>query len=275
MAPEYPYPAPTNDCYSVTKYVLESGDEFGDTDRVILAGDSAGGNIVAVMTQKLLAEHVKMPKIQVLVYPWLQMFNNRMPSVVRYETAIPLDVSLGKLISWYLGVENLTSEIENIIVYNNHTLLISDVELKNKLMEYTNPELISSDFRQSRDYYHSYEHIKQNIFPETIHDSSILKRDSQLAYLLKKMFTIDLSPGLADLEILKGLPKAFFILCEMDPVKDDGLVYSERLKSAGVSVDVKIYDGYHGILTQIDQVNGYQVSRDMFEDLVKYIHLNL
>ena len=73
MAPEYPYPAPTNDCYSVTKYVLESGDEFGDTDRVILAGDSAGGNIVAVMTQKLLAEHVKMPKIQVLVYPWLQM----------------------------------------------------------------------------------------------------------------------------------------------------------------------------------------------------------
>ena len=52
---------------------MESGDEFGDTDRVILAGDSAGGNVVAVMTQRLLAEKLKQPKLQVLIYPWLQM----------------------------------------------------------------------------------------------------------------------------------------------------------------------------------------------------------
>jgi len=73
LAPQYPFPAPTTDCYAVTKYVMESGDEFGDTNRVILAGDSAGGNIVAVMTQRLLAEKLKQPKLQVLIYPWLQM----------------------------------------------------------------------------------------------------------------------------------------------------------------------------------------------------------
>ncbi len=73
MAPENPYPAPTSDCYTVTKYVMESGNEFGDTNRVILAGDSAGGNAVAVVSQRLLAENLKQPKLQVLIYPWLQM----------------------------------------------------------------------------------------------------------------------------------------------------------------------------------------------------------
>lgn len=73
MVPEYPFPAPTDDCYAVTKYVLQSNDEFGDTNRVILAGDSAGGNAVAVMTQKLQTENIKMPKLQVLIYPWMQM----------------------------------------------------------------------------------------------------------------------------------------------------------------------------------------------------------
>ena len=82
MAPEHPYPASINDCYSVTKYVLESSNEFGDSNRVILAGDSAGGNIVAVMTQKLMQEKINMPKLQILVYPWLQMFNNRLPSLL-------------------------------------------------------------------------------------------------------------------------------------------------------------------------------------------------
>ncbi len=73
LAPEYPYPAPINDCYAVTKHVMQSKNEFGDSERVILAGDSAGGNIVAVMTQKLKSDNIKMPKLQVLIYPWMQM----------------------------------------------------------------------------------------------------------------------------------------------------------------------------------------------------------
>ena len=43
LVPEKPYPKPTNDCYLVTKYVIENPDEFGvDKTRVIIAGDSAG-----------------------------------------------------------------------------------------------------------------------------------------------------------------------------------------------------------------------------------------
>lgn len=76
MAPENPFPIPTNECYTVTKYVLESGDEFGDSGKVMLIGDSAGGNAVAVMTQRLKAENVKQPLLQILIYPWVQMVRN-------------------------------------------------------------------------------------------------------------------------------------------------------------------------------------------------------
>ena len=43
MAPEYPYPRPMDDCYSVTKYVLNNAEEFGvDPEKIMIAGDSAG-----------------------------------------------------------------------------------------------------------------------------------------------------------------------------------------------------------------------------------------
>lgn len=75
MAPEHPFPTPTDDCYALTKYVLESGNEFGDTNKVIISGDSAGGNIACVVSQRLKAEGLKQPLMQVLIYPWTQMVN--------------------------------------------------------------------------------------------------------------------------------------------------------------------------------------------------------
>jgi len=46
-APEHPYPTPTDDCYAVIKYILEHAKEFDvDVNRLLMAGDSAGGNSV-------------------------------------------------------------------------------------------------------------------------------------------------------------------------------------------------------------------------------------
>ncbi len=45
LAPEHPFPAGLDDCYTVAKYVLEHGDSKKlriDRNRVALAGDSAG-----------------------------------------------------------------------------------------------------------------------------------------------------------------------------------------------------------------------------------------
>ena len=47
LAPEFPYPIPVNDCYDVTRYVLNNCEEFGcDPERVIVAGDSSGKKLI-------------------------------------------------------------------------------------------------------------------------------------------------------------------------------------------------------------------------------------
>ena len=80
-----PYPGPVDDCYTVTKYVMTHASEFGgDANRIVLAGDSAGGNAVSVVTQRLLRDKLKMPKLQVLIYPWNQLIDTRLPSAVQY-----------------------------------------------------------------------------------------------------------------------------------------------------------------------------------------------
>ena len=70
LAPEHPYPAARDDCYDVTRWVAEHADELGvDPERLAVMGDSAGGNLAAVVS--LLARDRGAPHIryQVLVYP--------------------------------------------------------------------------------------------------------------------------------------------------------------------------------------------------------------
>ena len=66
LAPEYPFPIGLKECYEVTKYFY-SEDSF--VDNIVLMGDSAGGNIVSVIS--ILASEKKEFKInkQILLYP--------------------------------------------------------------------------------------------------------------------------------------------------------------------------------------------------------------
>lgn len=57
-----------------------------------------------------------------------------------------------------------------------------------------------------------------------------------------------LSPLLAD--SLSGLPPAFVVTAEYDPLRDEGKAYAERLREAGVSCTHVHYDDYlHGFLS--------------------------
>ena len=52
-APENKFPAAVNDSYNAFKWIADHAAEFGgDTSRIVLMGNSAGANLVAVITQK-------------------------------------------------------------------------------------------------------------------------------------------------------------------------------------------------------------------------------
>ena len=70
LAPEARCPAAAEDCYAATQWIHEHAAELeADPDRLIVAGDSAGGNLAAVVS--LMAREQNGPPItrQVLVYP--------------------------------------------------------------------------------------------------------------------------------------------------------------------------------------------------------------
>lgn len=53
VAPENKFPAAVNDSYNAFKWIADHGGDFGgDTSRIVLTGNSAGANLVAVLAQK-------------------------------------------------------------------------------------------------------------------------------------------------------------------------------------------------------------------------------
>jgi acetyl esterase len=67
LAPEDPFPAAADDAVSIASWVVANVDQFGgDASRIVVAGDSAGGNLAAVIGQ-----HVDGIAGQVLIYPAL------------------------------------------------------------------------------------------------------------------------------------------------------------------------------------------------------------
>jgi acetyl esterase len=62
LAPEHRFPAAVDDCWAVTRWA------FGQTPRVAVAGDSAGGNLAAVMALRARDAGLRLA-YQVLVYP--------------------------------------------------------------------------------------------------------------------------------------------------------------------------------------------------------------
>jgi acetyl esterase len=68
-SPEAKYPVAVNECFSATKWVAENGSEVQiDGKRIAVAGNSAGGNLAAVIA--LMAKFKKGPEIKLQVLFW-------------------------------------------------------------------------------------------------------------------------------------------------------------------------------------------------------------
>jgi acetyl esterase len=102
LAPEHPFPAPVHDAYAALRW---SADVFALPDALplVVAGDSAGGNLAA--TAALLARDVGYPRLaaQLLVYPMLDPTMS-LPSIVDNGEGYLLDApTLAWFWRHYLG----------------------------------------------------------------------------------------------------------------------------------------------------------------------------
>lgn len=99
LAPEFRYPAAVDDCFSALRWLVDA-----DPGRIAVVGDSAGGNLAAVLA--ILARDSGIPlAAQVLIYPMLDALLTS-PSLVQNALVPPFTlVDCVQAWQWYLGTD--------------------------------------------------------------------------------------------------------------------------------------------------------------------------
>ena len=74
LAPEHKAPAAVDDCVAAYRWALGHAAELGaDPSRIGVGGDSAGGNLAALVALRSRDEGIRQPALQVLLYPVLDL----------------------------------------------------------------------------------------------------------------------------------------------------------------------------------------------------------
>src|SRR5580693_2107822 len=109
LAPEHPFPAGVDDCWAALQWTAEHAAQLGgDPNRIAVAGDSAGGNLAAVMAQ--LARDNGGPKLafQLLWYPTTAA-NLSLPSFAENADAPILNRNvIDAFLTWYIPGVDIT-----------------------------------------------------------------------------------------------------------------------------------------------------------------------
>jgi acetyl esterase len=186
-APEFKFPTAVNDAFSAVCWVVDNCREFmGDPNRIGIAGDSAGGNLAAVVSL-MFRERILHHKLlyQILIYP-VTCYQANTPSYQQYGGG---ECGLSAAEMQWFWQQYLTDENEG----------------KNP---YASP-----------------------LFAEN----------------------------------LAGLPPAFIITAEYDILRSEAEEYALKLQDAGVSVQLKQYDGmihsFVGLALVVD--GGKEALRDI------------
>lgn len=101
LAPEHPFPAAPDDCMAATLWIARKAQSLGlDASRMAVGGDSAGGNIAAIVAQRIRDEGGPALRAQLLYYPATR--------VAEEPTQSMIDNAEGYLLTrndmiWFLG----------------------------------------------------------------------------------------------------------------------------------------------------------------------------
>ena len=105
MGPEFEFPAAVDDCWAATCWIAEHGASLGmDTAKLAVGGDSAGGNLAAVISlmARELAPHPPIA-FQLLIYPATEMDAQTESMRVNGEGLLLTSKSMQWFVKQYFG----------------------------------------------------------------------------------------------------------------------------------------------------------------------------
>jgi len=112
QAPEDKYPAAVEDAYAAYSWVAQNAGQLGgDPTRVAIAGESAGGNLAAVVCQMVKEKGGPPPVAQLLIYPVTDLRGREYPSYEENTDSKPLNTAmLPWFYKYYLEDESQKNE---------------------------------------------------------------------------------------------------------------------------------------------------------------------
>lgn len=237
-APEYPYPYALNEAFDVYQNILATNGRCiglsGKTrPRVVVTGDSAGGNLAVAMTLKILQANMPRPEGLFLAYPSLNM----------------------KVESW-MTEEQMACIRDRSARKTNRNILQRKKLDYYKLAPFssTGPSMTEDDLSSNSskesipDITHTAENPPKQIRTRIavssvisyVHDRILTPEIMRALIILyvgphnRPDFSTDffLSPLLAPEELLARFPKTYLLTGERDPLVDDTVIFAGRLRQA-------------------------------------------
>ena len=104
LAPEHKFPCSLEDSINAVKYVFENSKQIKfDKNKVVVCGDSAGGNLALIIS--ILSKEKKLPKIkgQILFYPWIDFTMSRPSMSIKLDGLIVKKSTLDYFADHYLN----------------------------------------------------------------------------------------------------------------------------------------------------------------------------
>lgn len=257
QSPEHPHPIPFEDCLTATKYVVNNAKSLHvDPSRVAISGDSAGGHLSAAVAMAMKKEI----KISVPIYPCLQLFDLQTPSYIENKDYIPGMLTDVSMLTYWLNYGNISYNYIDDILANRHT---SQKLKKSLYAKYVSPD------------WYMKEHIRtpslRNMKKETNFGKTELSNQIQ-----ETILNPDFSPLMVPDVKFKDLPLTYVLTAGYDVLRDDGLIYYQRLKKAGAKVQLAHYsEGFHGMIFFFDGPMPFQVGIRAMNDLVEFLKKNL
>ena len=146
LAPEHPYPAALEDAMKAWNYLMLLG--YGARD-VMVAGDSAGGNLALALVHKLKSENRLLPRGLVLMSPWTDLTASGKSYQTKKEVDPVLDEGyIGEMVHNYAEGQELENPLISPIfgdfidfpstyiqVGSNEVLLEDSVMLHKKMIK--------------------------------------------------------------------------------------------------------------------------------------------
>ncbi|EGT57888.1 hypothetical protein CAEBREN_22017 [Caenorhabditis brenneri] len=239
LSPETAFPGGLLDCEAAIEHLFEFGKvQFGiNTSKIVIMGDSAGGNLATVVAQRRAARNA-LPKLagQVLIYPLLQMADLQTVSYRYFHSrldgyALVDPESVAYYYMFYAGINmDEKSYLVPSVMSNGH---------------------VAADLHSEIDEIMSYEKVIEST--RTYKNSTIPNRwavrpSLEAQHLMQPFLTNpDFSPLMR--KDVSNLPATMIVTCEFDVLRDEGMIYAHRLETSGVpTTAINYQNGFHAML---------------------------